>query len=125
VRILGAPLLVFALVLAGCGRGGGTPKTHPAQGQIVDKKGNPFAGGGTIELRLNKGDFLVRGVIKDDGTFTLFTTTSTGKTDGAPEGEYAVAIIPHVNPKGEVKALTLTKKYKIEPKSNELRIVLE
>ncbi len=72
------------------------PKVHPASGKVVRRDGSSFPGGSIIfnqqtdekDLRLS-----VRGDIKPDGTFKLYSLVGSTRLDGAPAGKYKVRVL--------------------------------
>ena len=73
----------------GCGDDGRLP-TYEARGQVVFQDGNPLEGG-TIIFESMDHPVSPRSLISPDGKFEL-GTYETG--DGAPVGQYRVAIMP-------------------------------
>jgi hypothetical protein len=78
--------------LAGCGGGNLKQKTHPVTGKVtVD--GKPLAGATVVFHAVDKANFkweeLPQGTTDANGKFTLFTYEPG---DGAPAGEYKVAV---------------------------------
>lgn len=82
-------LVVLATALIGCGKGGEVA-TYPVAGTVRYSDGSPLRGG-TITFHSPDNKFPTRGVIDDDGSFTIGTFAVD---DGAPAGSYQVSIIP-------------------------------
>ena len=75
--------------LAGCGG----PKLYSVKGTITCPDGTPMSYEGQVIFNAvePKGQGNPRGMIKPDGTFRMGTLA---EADGAPEGDYRVAIVP-------------------------------
>jgi hypothetical protein len=125
-----SPLALVLALLVGCTgdkKKDDLPSTHPVKGSVLDTKGNPLKGG-SVQFESGKpGDATVVGNISPDGTFVIKTFRDKSEREGAPEGEYQVTI---QFPLGEGNAgappppVTLTTRFKVEPKENTLNIDL-
>lgn len=85
-----AGLLLFGLLAASCGSS--RPAVYPVRGQVAFK-GRPTPGAIVVFHPANNDDpkaLRPNGQVKEDGSFTLSTFKPD---DGAPEGEYDVAIV--------------------------------
>ena len=83
--------LVALVGLCGLGCSGSSGKLNPVQGKVLHQ-GQPLAG--ALVTFHPKGEADIKfvppvGLTKEDGTFTV----TTGKSEGAPAGEYVVTII--------------------------------
>jgi len=95
VRVsMGRLPLIFVLLVAGCGERSDEAEVHPARGKLIINSEPAFEA--LLSLHpVQDANFDQRGsrpwaVTKEDGTFEL-STYGTG--DGAPVGEYYVAIV--------------------------------
>jgi hypothetical protein len=84
IRLSG--LVVVLLVAAGCG-----PSTGQVDGKLVWADGKPAVelDGGEVVFEAVAGGLSARGLIGPDGGFRL----RTGEADGAPVGQYKVAVV--------------------------------
>src|SRR5262249_49138770 len=83
-----------ALAGVGCKQGTPPPKTYPATGKVVTKRGTPL-GAGLIQFVPTGGTrYTTTGEIKPDGTFSLSTLVDGKHVDGAVEGTYDVTVLP-------------------------------
>jgi hypothetical protein len=89
-----AILFLFALLIPACGGSGDIPmqRTYKVTGQVT-LDGNPLAGATVALIPKDASRFQMKerpqGVTDADGKFTISTYESG---DGAPEGDYGVAI---------------------------------
>ena len=84
-------LALLPVLLAGCGVSGRRP-VYAVHGTVFDSHDKPAAGALVVFHPTGwAGEEIIKplGYVQDDGTFVLTTYT---KEDGAPEGEYSVAI---------------------------------
>ena len=91
-------LLIFAVILAGCGGPEGRMKLYPVRGKVL-VDGRPATGMDVVlypdtALADKNADF-PRAVVMEDGTF-LISTYEAG--DGAPAGTYKVSILSGGDP---------------------------
>jgi hypothetical protein len=122
-------ILLGALVLlaAGCTGSGVLPPTYPARGTVVSSDGKPLTGG-SVQFTAAADPLLrVFGTIASDGSFTLTSVKDNARADGAPAGEYRVAVQPPLvnDPRGgvpaahkAVPAITLPTKVRLEAREN-------
>jgi hypothetical protein len=94
--LVGTVCAVLAALAAGCAAGG-KPKTYPVRGKVVYKGTGQAAArlaGGTVVLEsvADPKGAQVRGVIDDDGTFSLGSVIDNQSVGGAPPGDYRVRI---------------------------------
>lgn len=96
---LGAVLIV---TLCGCGdqQGDSTsddiPSTYKVRGTVLQANGQPLLGG-EVEFHSDKNsDLTVMGTVGSDGKFSLRTNSSSGRSEGAPEGTYRVTVMPQI-----------------------------
>lgn len=100
LRVRARLVLLILATLTGCKEPPKPmPATYPVAGKVSYKKGGPIARA-TITFRSAADvdtQMISTGTTGDDGTFTLITirVTDHRETDGAPEGEYRVTIIPN------------------------------
>jgi len=84
--------ITFAVMVGMCALGcSGSGKLNPVTGKVMYKS-QPLAGALVTFHPKGSKDFKTErptGLTKEDGTFSI----STGKNEGAPEGEYVVTII--------------------------------
>lgn len=133
VKSIGAAALFVGILwtLSGCGPKQPDFETlYPVTGK-VQRAGMPVAKG---SLRFNavpdKQDFMIRGEVKEDGTFSLSTVRSTdrrGETKlGVPAGEYIVVYTPpsEDQTKGFDPPVTLRDKVTIKAEPNDLTLQL-
>jgi hypothetical protein len=91
-RTQAASVALALLGVAGCGG----VNTYPVRGQVVYKDGAPVTGGTVIFEPVDKSAKVsARGDIRPDGSFRL---GSYKDSDGAPEGEYHVLVVPPAPP---------------------------
>lgn len=83
-------LLVLSTPLL-CACGSGRPKPYPVSGKVGFADGSPLAGGSIMFRSVGEGKdvFNARGLIKEDGTFTM---TTFEPNDGAVAGEHQVMV---------------------------------
>jgi hypothetical protein len=84
-------ILGMCLAFAGCG-GNQQISTYPVTGKVRYADGSPMQGG-TITLHSGESTVPTRGVVEEDGSFTVGTY---GVDDGAPAGSYKVALFPEL-----------------------------
>lgn len=83
-------LLPLFVLFSGCG-----PTIYPASGKVVYNDDSPVKQGGIVLQPTAGSPFQVRGEIKNDGTFDLYTIDENGSRRlGAPPGEYQVYLLP-------------------------------
>lgn len=108
------PLLALALPACKDSKDPSAPTTVPVQGKILDKKGNPYKAALVEFSSPSLKDLTVKGSVKEDGSYSLFSTTSSSRVDGAPEGEYSVNVHPRIDSGGPLEPIPLKKKYTIK-----------
>ena len=127
------PLLLFLLLLLGCGAAdrpeGELPELHQARGRVT-RAGQPVAGG-FVRFRAAlpdtvDGDLIVTSTVGKEGDFELDTThaLSQRKAHGAPAGDYKVTYLPPGESQ-DVTPIVLSKNVTIAVGPNELTIELE
>ena len=104
-RVPGVALwMTLAFAPCGCGsKGGERPPAFPVSGRVFDSQGKPAEKAVVVFHRVGgaAGDPKPSGRVSADGTFRLSTYA---ENDGAPAGEYAVAIVWPGPPPKELKS---------------------
>ncbi len=128
--------LFLVLLAAGAGCGGNALPTYPVKGKVQ------IDGGGALkvgEVIFSSDKVTARGQLQEDGTFVL-STFKEGGGDGAPPGNYEVAILgavvskkddknpyasePLIDPKYGDRA-TSGLKFTVESKPNQFEITVK
>jgi hypothetical protein len=111
------------LVTVGCGSG--LPATFAVKGKVVWKGGKPVEDGRIEFQSLSHADLKAVGEIEQDGSFTL-TTHKDGRTrQGAVAGEHRVLVEPDVGDDERPLLIVLPKPHVVEPRANDIQIVIE
>ncbi len=93
--------VVLVVALCGCGDQQGEapsdiPSTVQVRGIVLQANGQPLPGG-EVEFHSDKNsDLTVMGTVGSDGKFSLRTNSSSGRSEGAPEGTYRVTVMPQM-----------------------------
>jgi hypothetical protein len=127
------PLVIVALAVlvigaAGCQSGKATmPVTHVVKGMVRFKDGKPLKGGSIQFEPVANRSLTIRGEIKKDGTFSLYTLLVDGrKADGAIEGTHKVLVIPPMSADQTIEPIkVLTTECTIKPGENVVTIEIE
>src|SRR5262249_44102573 len=116
-------LVLFGLVVLGCGKGEEMPPLYPVKGKVVNK--GKAVQGRRVQFAPVKDQavIFINGEVGDDGTFTLTTRKGSQSAPGAPEGIYHATYTPAGlggagDPKDPTKAqgvrpVTLAQTYKV------------
>jgi hypothetical protein len=124
----------LVLCLAGCGqRPAPLPITYPVHGRVTLRNGSPVVNG-LVQFRSeNDRSVVTSAVIQKDGAYSLVTTRSGLRAEGAVAGPHSVMVMvtpePPVNQDGSPAnaapaMFTLAKPYIVEPHDNEFVLVV-
>jgi hypothetical protein len=118
-------LALFALFAAGCGGESSSLTTHPVDGRVFYKGGQPVRAGQIRFIPVEDSSYSVAGDIGQDGTFSLTTNKDGKNKPGAVAGSYRVSIqLPSVNHR-YVPEIVLTRQYKVEARDNHFEIEID
>lgn len=126
---------VFIMVgVAGCSKGPPPlPSTYPVHGRVTYANGTPVAGG-LVQFRSEDDRSVVTsGVIQKDGTFSLVTTRSGLRAEGAVAGPHSVMVTVTYEAVGDAKNPMATRPptmahlpttYNVETRDNDFTLVV-
>lgn len=118
-------LVLLAVGMAGCGKKIVRPTvdTHPVTGKVTAQPGR-LPPGSTIVFEPSDAQLTARGIIGEDGSFTLKTVFHESKLVGAVEGEHRVTIVPALTPDGGGGGppIILKEHYTVKPEDNHFTI---
>ncbi len=123
-----ARAMVSALALCaiwGCSGAADIPQTFPVTGKVSDKDGHPFPGGVMQWHLLADPTLTVNALIKDDGTFEVFTLYNNRKLTGTVPGEFEVTIHPRVTGSRAEAAYRPARRFLVTAGKNEFDIEAE
>jgi hypothetical protein len=114
-----ATMVLTLVVGSGCGGSG----LYPVRGRVVwsDDSAATDLAGGTVLFDAPERKISSQGIIAEDATFTLMTHNPN---DGAPPGDYGVAVAPPASNDEGGRPSPLDPKY-LTPDTSEIRLTLE
>jgi hypothetical protein len=119
------PVLLLCFLCGCSGAPAGIPQTFPVTGKVSQKNGQPFPGG-MMEWRLLADPTLtVTALIKDDGTFEVFTLVKNQKVNGTVPGEFEVTIYPRIAPNQPAAPYRPARSFVVQEGENHFVIAVE
>jgi hypothetical protein len=114
-------LFLAAVSIPACGGRDDMPPLHSVTGKVL-RNGQPVSGGALAFRNVNEqAVIIVRGQVREDGTFQLTTIKGRTEAPGAPEGVYRVTYSSPKMDKLDRSTFPVTSEetYKVEAKTNE------
>lgn len=126
--------LVATACMAGCGRRSAPlPTTYPVHGKVAYKDGTPVTGGVVQFQPQAEPSVTTAAMIGNDGTYSLTTTRSGLRAEGAVAGPNRVTVTPSgsggdrqsAGPQCVVPPTIYPTPYTVESRDNEFNMVVE